>query len=62
VTAVAVFDHRPTARELLERRVERGWQPTVSRLRAGEQVLGYAACVFDDPELRARTRSARADA
>jgi hypothetical protein len=58
VTAVAVFDHRPAARELLERRLDRGWQPTASRLRTGEQVEGYAACVFEDPALRAKVSGA----
>jgi hypothetical protein len=62
VTAVAVFDHKPTARELLERRLERGWHPTATSLRGGEQVLGFAACIFADPELRAKTRSSRTDA
>jgi len=61
VTAVAVFDHRPTPRELLERRLERGWRPTVSRLRSGERVEGYAACVFEDPGLRAKVRGAEVD-
>jgi hypothetical protein len=45
VTAVAVFDHRPTAAELLSRRLERGWRPTPSALKDGARVLGYAACV-----------------
>lgn len=45
MTAVAVFDHRPDAAELLARRLERGWRPTPSALREGERVLGYAACV-----------------
>jgi hypothetical protein len=58
VTAVAVFDHRPAARELLERRLERGWRPTASRLQGGERVTGYAACVFDEPWLRAKARGA----
>ena len=44
MTAVAVFDHRPDAAELLARRLERGWHPTPSALRGGERVLGYAAC------------------
>jgi hypothetical protein len=44
VTAVAVFDHRPDAAELLARRLERGWRPTPSALKDGERVLGYAAC------------------
>jgi hypothetical protein len=47
VTAVAVWDHRPTDRELLDARLARGWQPTPSGLKGGDKVLGYAACVFD---------------
>ncbi len=63
MTAVAVFDHKPTPAELLDPRRERGWRPTASRLKAGAQVLGYAACVFDQPELRAKVRaSGEADA
>lgn len=45
MTAVAVFDHAPTAAELLEARLARGWRPTASALKEGELVLGYAACV-----------------
>jgi hypothetical protein len=45
VTAVAVWDHAPSARELLDRRLAYGWTPTPSLLRSGEQVLGYAGCV-----------------
>jgi hypothetical protein len=44
VAAVAVWDHRPTADELLEARLARGWRPTPSALKDGERVLGYAAC------------------
>jgi hypothetical protein len=47
VTAVAVWDHRPTDRELLDARLARGWKPTPSGLKEGDKVLGYAACVFD---------------
>jgi hypothetical protein len=47
VTAVAVWDHRPTARELLDQRLADGWRPTATGTRAGEKILGYAACVFD---------------
>jgi len=39
-----VWDHQPAAAELLGDRIGRGWQPTPSRLRDGERVLGYAAC------------------
>jgi hypothetical protein len=46
VTAVAVWDHQPDARELLDARVARGWAPTPTALREGERVLGYAACLL----------------
>jgi hypothetical protein len=45
VTAVAVWDHRPTPAELLEARLARGWTPTPTRTRDGPVVLGYAACL-----------------
>ncbi|QQS40636.1 MAG: hypothetical protein IPM63_14890 [Acidobacteriota bacterium] len=45
MTAVAVWDHIPTADELLEARLERGWKPTPSRLKEGDIVEGHAACV-----------------
>jgi hypothetical protein len=44
VTAVAVWDHRPDAAELLAYRLDHGWKPTASMLKAGDRVLGYAAC------------------
>lgn len=44
MTAVAVWGHRPTAAELLEARVARGWEPTPTETRDGAVVLGYAAC------------------
>ena len=43
--AVAIWDHRPTAAEILDRRVASGWAPTASALKDGQRVLGYAACV-----------------
>ena len=45
MTAVAVWDHRPTAAELLAVRLAGGWKPTPSALKGGGRVLGYAACV-----------------
>jgi hypothetical protein len=45
VTAVAVWDHVPTADELLEARLSDGWKPTTSALKEGNKVLGHAACV-----------------
>jgi len=45
ITAVAVWDHVPTAQELLDGRLARRWVPTPSRLKAGDRVLGYAGCM-----------------
>jgi hypothetical protein len=42
--AVAIWDHQPTAQELLERRIARGWRPTPTATRDGDIVLGFAAC------------------
>ena len=44
ITAVAVWNHQPSASELLDARFARGWKPTPSDLRDGERILGYAAC------------------
>jgi hypothetical protein len=49
VTAVAVWDHVPTDRELLDARLRRGWTPLPSAMKAGPQVLGYAACAWAGP-------------
>jgi len=46
VTAVAVWDHRPSADELLEQRLANGWQPTATALKEGERILGHAACLL----------------
>jgi hypothetical protein len=46
VTAVAVWDHRPGAQELLEARLAAGWRPTPTATRSGDVILGYAACVW----------------
>jgi len=37
-----VWDHRPSADELLAARVAAGWQPTPTSTRDGEVVLGHA--------------------
>lgn len=55
MTAVAVWDHRPSPRELLEERQARGWKPTPSGLKGGDRVLGYAACIFETPGFPTRT-------
>ncbi|MDQ3818272.1 MAG: hypothetical protein M3362_11430 [Acidobacteriota bacterium] len=44
MTAVAVWDHHPSADELLEARLKAGWTPTPSALKEGDAVLGHAAC------------------
>jgi hypothetical protein len=43
VLSVAVWDHEPSAAELLARRIEQGWQPTATATRDGLVVLGFAA-------------------
>jgi hypothetical protein len=43
---VSVWDHRPTAAELLEQRLASGWRPKPSLLKEGDVVEGYAACVI----------------
>jgi len=47
-----VWDHRPSAAELLEARLARGWRPTASELKGGARVLGYAACAVTVPHRR----------
>jgi hypothetical protein len=43
--AVAIWDHRPSADELLSARLADGWTPTATSLKDGERILGHAACV-----------------
>jgi hypothetical protein len=38
-----VWDHRPTADELLDARLAAGWQPTPTGTVDGPQILGHAA-------------------
>ena len=45
MAAVAVWDHHPSADELLSTRLASGWKPTVTNLVDGAAVLGHAACV-----------------
>jgi hypothetical protein len=33
----------------LDARLARGWRPTPSALQDGPKVLGFAACVFEQP-------------
>ncbi len=42
VRTVCVWDHTPTAQELLQARLARGWQPTSSEFSNGERIVGYA--------------------
>ncbi len=48
VTAVAVWNQRPTADELLEARLARGWSPTPTAMKDGHVILGHAACLVTD--------------
>ena len=45
IQRVSVWDHVPTANELLHCRLQSGWTPTASELRSGPQILGHAACL-----------------
>jgi hypothetical protein len=38
------LDHRPTADEILEARLNAGWSPRPSLLKGGDRVVGHAAC------------------
>ncbi len=49
MTAVAVWDHRPSADELLYRRLADGWQPTATQFKDGDRILGNAACLVNVP-------------
>jgi hypothetical protein len=40
-----VWDHVPSADEILQARVQDGWKPTPSSLKDGDRVLGHAACL-----------------
>jgi hypothetical protein len=58
VTAVAVWDHRPTADELLEARLARGWSPSATALLEGEVILGHASCLLSrEVSLRPETKT-----
>lgn len=45
IQSVSLWDHAPTANELLHSRLKSGWTPTASELRGGPQILGHAACL-----------------
>ncbi|PCC67775.1 hypothetical protein SAMN02745121_02411 [Nannocystis exedens] len=51
MTAVAVWDHAPTADELLAARVAAGWRPTPTATREGDVILGHAACLLPGADL-----------
>ena len=44
-TAVAVWDHVPSAKELLDSRLKNGWSPRPSMLKEGDRVVGHAVCI-----------------
>jgi len=43
LTAVAVWSYEPSADELLQARLARGWEPTPTAFKDGERILGHAA-------------------
>lgn len=44
--AVAIWNHKPSADELLARRLHRGWAPRTSSTTRGHVVMGHAACLL----------------
>ncbi len=46
MTAVAVWDHEPSADELLDARVASGWTPTPTSTVHGEVIMGHACTRF----------------
>jgi hypothetical protein len=44
VNSVSVWDHAPTADELLDARLASGWKPVPTATRDGDVILGHAAC------------------
>ena len=44
-----MWDHRPTADELLEARVARGWRPTPTSTVDGDVVMGHACKLTREP-------------
>jgi hypothetical protein len=59
VTAVSVWDHRPTPDEVLDDRLARGWTATPTATVDGPRVLGYAACRVQPVARGAPTAPAR---
>lgn len=49
-----MWDHEPTADEMLDRRLETGWTPTATGTVDGDKILGHAACRVGDAPLRRR--------
>jgi len=43
ITLISVWDHNPSADELLNLRLQEGWSPTPSKLKDGDTILGHAA-------------------
>jgi hypothetical protein len=41
-----VWDHHPSAQELLDARLSEGWLPMESPVRSGGKILGHAACLL----------------
>lgn len=44
MNGVSVWDHQPTADELLDARLARGWLPVPTSTVDGDVVMGHAAC------------------
>ncbi len=44
MNSVSVWDHLPTADEMLDARLAAGWVPVPTSTREGDVILGHAAC------------------
>ena len=43
VRSAAYWNHLPTPKDLLTRRISQGWRPTPTATKTGDVILGYAA-------------------
>src|SRR5262245_34852259 len=45
ITSIGIWNHAPSADEILSIRMNEGWRPTPSSLQDGDRILGHAACL-----------------
>ncbi len=52
IYGASAWDHRPTADELLQARLQTGWKPIPTKTQDGEEIMGYASCLKAKPDSR----------